>query len=103
MDFDTGGRAIVLEMPFFPSAASDSGRTKLLEDTNNDGRPDRASPVPRGSAIPMRLANWKEERDRTQDPQGHRFGARFRVCMSRWMSGAIASLSARGGGLPWWD
>ncbi len=73
MAFDDQGRALVLEMPAFPPDPSEVGRVKLIEDVDRDGKPDRATLVPPAVRLPARIGQWREELDRTTDPQGHRF------------------------------
>src|SRR4029450_10202679 len=55
MEIDERGRWFVAEMPGYPLDPSPTGRIRLLEDTNHDGRPDRsrvfaggAGPAPGG-------------------------------------------------------
>lgn len=43
MDIDEDGRIFVVEMPGYPLDVTPSGRVKLLEDTNGDGRIDRST------------------------------------------------------------
>jgi putative membrane-bound dehydrogenase-like protein len=43
MDIDEDGRIFVVEMPGYPLDVSPSGRVKLLEDTDGDGRVDRST------------------------------------------------------------
>jgi putative membrane-bound dehydrogenase-like protein len=43
MDIDEDGRIFVVEMPGYPLDVSPTGRVKLLEDTNGDGRVDRST------------------------------------------------------------
>ncbi len=71
--FDEKRRLFVIESPVFPPKASDSCTVKLLEDTNGDGRPDRAVPMPPEEQPPNLLAEWRNERGRTTDPSGNMF------------------------------
>ena len=43
MDIDEDGRIFVVEMPGYPLDVSPTGRVKLLEDTDGDGRVDRST------------------------------------------------------------
>ncbi len=43
MDIDEDGRLFVVEMPGYPLDVSPTGRVKLLEDTDGDGRVDRST------------------------------------------------------------
>lgn len=76
MAFDEQGRIFVFESPVYPLKTSDRSEAKLLEDANGDGKPDRAVPVTSDRQLPSLIANWREERDRTTDPGGHRFVTR---------------------------
>ena len=53
MDIDEDGRWFVVEMPGYPLDTSPSGRIKLLEDTNGDGRPERQRCLPTSSCCPL--------------------------------------------------
>jgi putative membrane-bound dehydrogenase-like protein len=60
MDIDEDGRVFVVEMPGYPLDTSPSGRVKLLEDTNGDGRPDRSSVFADGLVMPTGVMRWKK-------------------------------------------
>jgi putative heme-binding domain-containing protein len=76
MAFDEKGRMFVFESSAFPLKISDRSEVKLLEDTNGDGKPDRSVPLTSDLQLPPLLANWREERDHTIDPEGHWFVTR---------------------------
>ncbi len=60
MDFDEQGRIFVVEMPGYPlDTESHSGRVKLLEDTDGDGRPDRSTVFADGLVLPTGVMRWK--------------------------------------------
>ena len=59
MDIDEDGRWFVVEMPGYPLDTSPSGRIKLLEDTNGDGRPDKATVFADGLVLPTGVMRWK--------------------------------------------
>ncbi len=59
IDFDEDGRAFVVEMPGYPLDTSPSGRVRLLEDTDADGRPDRATVFAEGLVMPTGVMRWK--------------------------------------------
>ena len=59
MDIDEHGRWFVVEMPGYPLDTSPTGRVKLLEDTNGDGRPDRATVFADGLVLPTGVMRWK--------------------------------------------
>lgn len=44
MAIDDKGRIFVFESPVYPLKTSDRSQVKILEDTDGDGKPDRASP-----------------------------------------------------------
>jgi len=71
MVFDEQGRIFVAESPVFPPGVPDFGRAKLLEDTNGDGRPDRA--IPAGPLLPSRVQSRLAVRDRASDAEGRTF------------------------------
>ncbi len=73
MTFDSRGRVFVFESPAFPPKPSDTGRTKLLEDSDGDGLPDRSVLYPAGKALPELPSDWKTGRDRTSDAEGNGF------------------------------
>lgn len=59
MDIDEDGRWFVVEMPGYPLDTSPSGRIKLLEDTNGDGRPDKATVFADQLVLPTGVMRWK--------------------------------------------
>ena len=59
MDIDEDGRWFVVEMPGYPLDTSPSGRVKLLEDTNGDGRPDKATVFADQLVLPTGVMRWK--------------------------------------------
>ena len=59
MDFDERGRIFVVEMPGYPLDTRPTGRVKLLEDTNDDGKPDRSSVFADGLVLPNGVMRWK--------------------------------------------
>src|SRR6185436_6631432 len=60
MDFDENGRLFVVEMPGYPMDTSASGRVRLLEDTNGDGRLDRSRVFADGLVMPTGVLRWKD-------------------------------------------
>ena len=59
MDIDEDGRWFVVEMPGYPLDTSPTGRVKLLEDTNGDGRPDKATVFADQLVLPTGVMRWK--------------------------------------------
>ena len=59
MDIDENGRMFVVEMPGYPLDTSASGRIKLLEDTDGDGRIDRSRVFADGLVLPTGVMRWK--------------------------------------------
>jgi putative membrane-bound dehydrogenase-like protein len=59
MEFDENGRIFVVEMPGYPLDTRPTGRVKLLEDTNGDGRPDRSTVFADGLVLPTGVMRWK--------------------------------------------
>ena len=59
MDIDEDGRWFVVEMPGYPVDTSPSGRIKLLEDTNGDGRPDKSTVFADQLVLPNGVMRWK--------------------------------------------
>ena len=55
MDIDERGRWFVLEMPGYPVDTRPTGRVKLLEDTDGDGRPDRSTVFAEGLVLTIEL------------------------------------------------
>ena len=60
MEFDEHGRVFVVEMPGYPLDVGATGRVKLLEDTNQDGFPDRATVFVDGLVLPTGVLRWKQ-------------------------------------------
>ena len=60
MEFDEDGRIYVVEMPGYPLDTRPTGRIKLLEDTNGDGRPDRSRIFADGLVLPTGVMRWKK-------------------------------------------
>src|SRR4051812_22702030 len=60
MEFDENGRIFVIEMPGYPLDTRPTGRVKLLEDTNGDGRPDRSTVFADGLVLPTGVMRWKK-------------------------------------------
>ena len=60
IDFGPDGRLWVAEMFDYPSGAEGGGRLKVLEDTDGDGRYDRATVVARGLPFPTGLMQWRD-------------------------------------------
>jgi putative membrane-bound dehydrogenase-like protein len=69
MDVDERGRMFVVEMPGYPLDVSGSGRIKRLEDTDGDGRPDRATVFAEGLRLPTGIMRWKQGVIVTDSPQ----------------------------------
>ena len=59
MEFDEDGRLFVVEMPGYPLDVSPSGKVKLLEDRDSDGRFDRVSVFADGLVLPTGVMRWK--------------------------------------------
>jgi putative membrane-bound dehydrogenase-like protein len=59
MEIDERGRWFVAEMPGYPLDSSPSGRIRLLEDTNHDGRPDRSRVFADGLVLPSGVMRWR--------------------------------------------
>ncbi|HTV01769.1 MAG TPA: PVC-type heme-binding CxxCH protein [Luteitalea sp.] len=59
MDIDEDGRMFVVEMPGYPLDVSPTGRVKLLEDTNGDGRVDRSTVFADGLRLPSGVMRHK--------------------------------------------
>jgi putative membrane-bound dehydrogenase-like protein len=59
MEWDEFGRIYVVEMPGYPLDTSPSGRVKMLEDTNGDGRPDRVTVFADELVLPTGVMRWK--------------------------------------------
>ena len=59
MDIDERGRWFVLEMPGYPVDTRPTGRVKLLEDTDGDGRPDKSTVFADGLVLPTGIMRWR--------------------------------------------
>jgi putative membrane-bound dehydrogenase-like protein len=59
MEIDERGRWFVAEMPGYPLDPSPTGRIRLLEDTNHDGRPDRSRVFAGGLVLPSGVMRWR--------------------------------------------
>ena len=59
MDIDESGRWFVLEMPGYPVDTRPTGRVKLLEDTDGDGRPDKSTVFADGLVLPTGIMRWR--------------------------------------------
>ena len=59
MDIDERGRWFVVEMPGYPLDTRPTGRVRLLEDTDGDGRPDRSRIFADGLVLPNGVMRWK--------------------------------------------
>ena len=59
MDIDEHGRWFVLEMPGYPVDTRPTGRVKLLEDTDGDGRPNKSTVFADGLVLPSGIMRWR--------------------------------------------
>jgi putative membrane-bound dehydrogenase-like protein len=59
MDFDERGRLFVVEMPGYPLDASPSGRVRLLEDRDGDGRFEHSTVFADGLVLPTGVMRWR--------------------------------------------
>jgi putative membrane-bound dehydrogenase-like protein len=59
MDFDEQGRLFVVEMPGYPLDTTPTGRVKLLEDTDGDGRYETSRVFADGLVLPTGVMRWK--------------------------------------------
>lgn len=59
IDFDEHGRLFVVEMPGYPLDTRPTGRVKLLEDRDRDGRYERAAVFADGLVLPTGVMRWK--------------------------------------------
>jgi putative membrane-bound dehydrogenase-like protein len=59
MEFDEGGRLFVVEMPGYPLDTRPTGRVKLLEDRDHDGRYERVTVFADGLVLPTGVMRWK--------------------------------------------
>jgi putative membrane-bound dehydrogenase-like protein len=60
MDFDEHGRLFVVEMPGYPLDTRPTGRVKLLEDTDGDGRYETSRIFADGLVLPTGVMRWKK-------------------------------------------
>ena len=60
MDFDEHGRLFVVEMPGYPLDTAPTGRVKLLEDTDGDGRYETSRVFADGLVLPTGVMRWKK-------------------------------------------
>ena len=60
MEFDERGRVFVVEMPGYPLDTRPTGRIKLLEDTNGDGKTDKSTVFADGLVLPNGVMRWKK-------------------------------------------
>ena len=59
MDIDERGRWFVVEMPGYPLDTRPTGRIRLLEDTDGDGRPNRSTIFADNLVLPSGVMRWK--------------------------------------------
>ena len=59
MDIDERGRWFVVEMPGYPLDTRPTGRIRLLEDTDGDGKPDRSTVFADNLVLPSGMMRWK--------------------------------------------
>jgi len=60
MEFDEKGRIFVVEMPGYPLDTKPTGRIRLLEDTDGDGKPDKSTLFADGLVLPNGVMRWKK-------------------------------------------
>ena len=60
MDFDEQGRLFVVEMPGYPLDTRPTGRIKLLEDADGDGRYETSRVFADGLVLPTGVMRWKK-------------------------------------------
>src|SRR5712664_3202341 len=60
MDIDESGRIFVVEMPGYPLDTRPTGRIRLLEDLDGDGRPRRSTVFADGLVLPTGVMRWKK-------------------------------------------
>ncbi len=60
LDIDENGRMFVVEMPGYPLDTSPTGRVKLLEDRDGDGRFERSSVFADSLVLPTGVMRWKK-------------------------------------------
>jgi putative membrane-bound dehydrogenase-like protein len=59
MEFDERGRLFVVEMPGYPLDTRPTGRVKLLEDADRDGRYEKVTVFADGLVLPTGVMRWK--------------------------------------------
>ncbi len=59
MEFDERGRLFVVEMPGYPLDTRPTGRVKLLEDRDHDGRYEHVTVFADGLVLPTGVMRWK--------------------------------------------
>jgi len=59
MEFDERGRLFVVEMPGYPLDTRPTGRIKLLEDVDRDGRYEKVTLFADGLVLPTGVMRWK--------------------------------------------
>lgn len=59
MEIDEYGRMYVVEMHGYPLDTEGSGKVKLLEDTDEDGLPDKSTLFAEGLILPTGIMRWK--------------------------------------------
>lgn len=60
MEIDENGLLYVVEMHGYPLDKSGTGKVKLLQDTNGDGRMDRSTIFAEGLMLPTGIMRWKK-------------------------------------------
>jgi putative membrane-bound dehydrogenase-like protein len=60
MEFDERGRLFVVEMPGYPIDTRPTGRVKLLEDGDGDGRYEKAGVFADGLVLPTGVMRWRK-------------------------------------------
>jgi putative membrane-bound dehydrogenase-like protein len=60
MEFDENGRIFVVEMPGYPIDTRPTGRIRLLEDRDGDGRPERSTVFADGLVLPSGVMRSKK-------------------------------------------
>ena len=60
MDIDEDGRLFVLEMPGYPLDTRPTGRVKVLEDRDGDGRYETSAVFADGLVLPTGIMRWKK-------------------------------------------
>jgi putative membrane-bound dehydrogenase-like protein len=60
MEIDEDGRLFVVEMPGYPLDVSPSGKVKLIEDRDGDGRFERVTLFADGLVLPTGVMRWKK-------------------------------------------